>query len=223
VVDDLLPVLDAHREQAGDFEVGIGPYSEFREELPEMVDSCYRAAERINRLVTDLKGYARKDEGEAHVPFDINTVVQSAADLMGSTIRKATHNFILDCADDLPPVHGAARRIEQVIINLLSNACQALPRQDGHITVSTAYNRAAKEVHVRVQDDGVGIPPEALSQITDPFFTTKHDTGGTGLGLSISRQIADNHGGALVFSSAGGRGALVTLTLPATSHEEPHA
>ena len=221
VMDDLLPVLDAHQEQAGDFELGIAPYSEIREDLPEMVGSCYRAAERINRLVTDLKGYARKDEGEAHALFDINTIVQGGADLMGATIRKATHNFIINCADDLPPVKGAARRIEQVIINLLSNACQALPTQEGCITVSTAYNRAAKEVHVRVQDDGVGIPPEALSQITDPFFTTKHDTGGTGLGLSISRQIAENHGGALVFSSAGGRGTLVTLTLPVTSHEDP--
>ncbi len=119
-----------------------------------------------------------------------------------------------------PPVKGAARRIEQVVINLLSNACQAVPNQDCAISLSTAYNPAANEVHIMVQDEGVGIPPEAVSQITDPFFTTKRDTGGTGLGLSISRQIVESHGGVLVFSSAGNRGTLVTVTLPVPRNSE---
>jgi len=220
IVDDILPVLDEYKEKDGDFELGIGHYSEIREDIPEMVASCYRAAERINRLVSDLKNYARKDDGAVLDLFDVNAVVVSASDLMGSTIRKATHNFKVDCADDLPPVRGTARRVEQVVINLLSNACQALPSQECGITLSTAYNPAANEVHIMVQDEGEGIPPDYLSQITDPFFTTRHDTGGTGLGLSISRQIAENHGGALVFSSTGGRGTLVTLTLPASGDSE---
>ncbi|MDP6491438.1 MAG: ATP-binding protein [Kiritimatiellia bacterium] len=214
ITDDLLPVLDEHKEKEGDFDLGIGPYSEIREDIPEMVASCYRAAERINRLVSDLKNYARKEDGEVRDLFDVNAVVQGASELMNSTISKATHHFSVTCADDLPPVKGAARRIEQVVINLLSNACQAVPNQDCAISLSTAYNPAANEVHIMVQDEGVGIPPEAVSQITDPFFTTKHDTGGTGLGLSISRQIVETHGGALVFSSAGGRGTLVTIALP---------
>jgi signal transduction histidine kinase len=216
IVEDLVPVLDEHKEKEGDFELGIGNYSEVREDLPEMVASCYRAAERINRLVTDLKSYARKDDGVVLDLFDVNAVVQSAADLMGTTVRKATHHFRIECADNVPPIRGTARRVEQVVINLLSNACQALPNQDCGITLSTAYNPAANEVHIMVEDEGVGIPAESLSQITDPFFTTKHDTGGTGLGLSISRQIAENHGGSLVFSSSTtGRGTRVTLTLPA--------
>ncbi len=220
MVDDLLPVLDERREKDGDFELGIGNYSEVRDDIPEMVACCYRAAERINRLVSDLKSYARKDDGVVLDQFDVNAVVQSAADLMGSTIRKATHRFKVECADDLPPIKGTVRRIEQVVINLLSNACQALPNQDCGITLSTAYNPASDEVHIMVQDEGDGIPSDYLSQITDPFFTTKHDTGGTGLGLSISRQIAENHGGALVFSSAGGSGTLVTLTLPVQNNNE---
>jgi len=220
IVEDLMPVLDELKEKEGDFDLGIGNYSEVREDIPEMVASCYRAAERINRLVSDLKNYARKDDGVVADLFDVNAVVQSAADLMGSTIRKATRHFKVECADNLPPVRGTARRVEQVIINLLSNACQALPDQDCGITLSTAYNPAAQEVHILVQDEGEGIPAESLSQITDPFFTTKHDTGGTGLGLSISRQIAENHGGSLVFSSTGGRGTLVTLTLPTRGNNE---
>ncbi|MBL7077582.1 MAG: hypothetical protein ISS31_08925 [Kiritimatiellae bacterium] len=220
IVDDILPVLDQLKEKEGDFDLGIGSYSEIREDIPEMVASCYRAAERINRLVADLKNYARKDDGIVLDLFDVNAIVQSAADLMGTTIRKATHHFKVECADSLPPVKGTARRVEQVVINLLSNACQALPNQECAITLSTAYNPAAGEVHIMVQDEGEGIPPESLSQVTDPFYTTKHDTGGTGLGLSISRQIAENHGGALVFSSTGSRGTLVTLTLPVSQDSE---
>ncbi len=218
ITDDLLPVLDKHKEREGDFQLGIGPYSEIREDIPEMLASCYRAAERIRRLVSDLKNYARKEDSEVHERFDVNAVVEDAAELMSSTIGKATHHFSVTCADDLPPVKGAARRIEQVVINLLSNACQALPNQDCAISLSTVYNPAAREVYIMVQDEGVGIPPEAVSQITDPFFTTKHDTGGTGLGLSISRQIVESHGGALVISSAGSRGTLVTVTLPVPKH-----
>ncbi len=219
MIEDLLPVLDAYKEKEGDFDLTIGSYGEIRDDIPEMVASCYRAAERINQLVTDLKSYARKDDGEVRDLFDINTVVQSAADLMGSTIRKATHHFSIECADDVPPVRGAARRIEQVVINLLSNACQALPSQECGITLSTSFNPASNEVLVMVQDEGEGIPLDVLSQITDPFFTTKHDTGGTGLGLSISRQIAESHGGTLLFSSTSGRGTLVTLTLPLPREE----
>ncbi len=220
IIDDLIPVLDERKEKDGDFDLSMGAYSEIRDDIPEMVASCYRAAERINQLVTDLKGYARQDDGVVQDLFDVNVVVQSAAELMGSTIRKATQYFKVECADDLPPIRGTARRVEQVIINLLSNACQALPNRESAITLSTAYNPAAHEVHIMVQDEGEGIPAESLSQITDPFFTTKHDTGGTGLGLSISRQIAENHGGSLVFSSTGGRGTLVTLTLPAPKESE---
>ncbi len=223
IVEDLRPILDERKEKEGDFDLSIGSYSEIREDIPEMVASCYRAAERINRLVTDLKCYARRDDGVVLDLFDVNAIVQSAANLMGVTIRKATHNFKLKCADDLPSVRGTARRIEQVVINLLSNACQALPNRDCGITLSTAYSPAAHEVYITVQDEGEGIPPESLPQVTDPFFTTKHDTGGTGLGLSISRQIAENHGGALVFSSTGGHGTLVTLTLPAPRDSEETA
>ncbi|NQU38984.1 MAG: hypothetical protein HQ523_03440 [Lentisphaerae bacterium] len=220
VIDQLLPILDAHSEVQGDFDTALGSYSAVRDEIPEMVASCYRAAERINRLVSDLKSYARKDDGDVRESFDVSTVVQSAADLMGSTIRKATHHFSITHDDELPPVMGAARRIEQIVINLLCNACQALPDQECAISIATTYNRATQEIHVRVQDEGIGIPPDSMPQITDPFFTTKHDTGGTGLGLSISRQIADSHGGTLVFSSADGRGTQVTLTLPVQSDRE---
>lgn len=220
IIDALLPALDDYQQQEGDFDLGLGTYTEVRSDIPELVATCYRAAERINRLVSDLKGYARKDDGDTSSLFDVNAVVQSAADLMASTIRKATDHFSITCADDLPLVRGTARRVEQVAINLLSNACQALPDRERAIMLATTYNPAADEIHVMVQDAGTGIPAESLAQVTDPFFTTRHDTGGTGLGLSISRQIAENHGGTIVFSSSAGQGTLVTLTLPVARNEE---
>lgn len=215
LVDAILPVLDAYREEHGDFDLGRQSYGEVRADIPELVGSCVRAAERIHHLVTDLKGYARKDDQPTAESLDVNEVVRGAVSLMGATIRKATDRFTTDYAGGLPPVLGAGRRIEQVIINLVGNACQALPARDCAIAISTRHDRRARRVLICVADEGKGIPAEHLSRITDPFFTTKHDDGGTGLGLSISQQIVENHNGTLSFESRSGRGTTVTVALPA--------
>ncbi len=114
----------------------------------------------------------------------------------------------------MPPILGNAQRIEQVLINLILNACQALTSQDQGIFVSTRFDSVLQRVIVVVRDQGCGIAPEHLSHLTDPFFTTKRETGGTGLGLSVSATIVQQHGGTLDFYSIPGEGTTVTLALP---------
>jgi polar amino acid transport system substrate-binding protein len=100
------------------------------------------------------------------------------------------------------------------MINLVQNACQALPDAQKGIFITIQFDRKASNIVIHVRDEGMGIPPETLLNITDPFFTTKHDSGGVGLGLSISSKIVEEHGGTLKFESEIGAGTTAEITLP---------
>ncbi|MDA0576749.1 MAG: ATP-binding protein [Verrucomicrobia bacterium] len=214
ICNDLIPILDRVRVQEGDFDVGMRSYSEIREELPELVQVLEKAAQRIKGLVDDLKSYARQGSEILTEAVDVNATLQAAANLMHPLIRKATQRFTVEKAASLPTVIGNKQRIEQVLINLLSNACQALGSPQAAIVASTRWDADTGYVEVAIRDEGRGIAPEDLARITDPFFTTRKDDGGTGLGLSISRTIVENHKGQLVFTSEVGKGTVATVRLP---------
>lgn len=112
------------------------------------------------------------------------------------------------------PVSGIQQQIEQVIINVLQNACQALTSREQSILIETGVDRSGKLAVIKVADTGAGIKPEHLGFITDPFFTTKRKIGGTGLGLSISSSILEEHKGRFNFSSEPGKGTTVEIILP---------
>ncbi|HPT00824.1 MAG TPA: HAMP domain-containing sensor histidine kinase, partial [Candidatus Aminicenantes bacterium] len=112
----------------------------------------------------------------------------------------------------LPPVMGNFQQLEQVVINLITNSCQALSSPDEEVELSTFYEEG--RVKLRVRDQGSGITGESMKHIFDPFYTTKRETGGTGLGLSISYNILKNHGGELIFDSEPGRGTSAIISLP---------
>lgn len=218
---DAKELLEERYRAEGDFMLGGLRYSAMREELPGMLDEMLDGARRIKRIVEDLKDFARREDAPQHAPLDFNAVVRAALRLVDNPIRKATHRFELACAEPLPRVSGNAQRIEQVIVNLVLNACQALPGPERGVRVATRHDAARGLVVLEVRDEGVGIPPEHLSRLTDPFFTTKRDSGGTGLGLSVSSGIVKEHGGALAFASAPGEGTTVTLSLPALQEAPP--
>jgi polar amino acid transport system substrate-binding protein len=113
-------------------------------------------------------------------------------------------------------VHGNRQQIEQVVINLVTNACQALRSKGGSVTVTTALDVEARAVLLEVFDDGVGIPPANLDRVTDPFFTTRQAEGGTGLGLAVTSRIVQNHGGSIRFVSNERQGTVVSVRLPVT-------
>jgi polar amino acid transport system substrate-binding protein len=205
---------ERHREQ-GDFSLGGIPYSRMRDEVPTMLDETLEGARRIKRIVEDLKDFARRDDTAVKEPIDFNSVVKSAVRLVDPTLRKATNRFEARYADDLPKVLGNPHRVEQVVINLIVNACQALPDPGRGVFLETDYDRETGYVELRVRDEGIGIAAGDLPNLTDPFFTTKRESGGTGLGLSVSAGIVKDHGGILTFDSQPGCGTTVTLALPA--------
>jgi polar amino acid transport system substrate-binding protein len=212
--DDAREVLDAHRLEHGEFQLAGLPYERMRSEIPRMIDDMLAASRRIGHIVTDLKDFARREDAPRLEPVDLEAVARAAARLVENRIAKATTRFEVELAPGLPRVRGHAQRIEQVIVNLLLNACEALPDPSRAVRLLSRRDVITRTVVLEVQDEGVGISAEHLAHVTDPFFTTKRESGGTGLGLSVSARIVKEHGGALEFRSAPGAGTVAILTLP---------
>lgn len=219
--DDAEPVLEEHYRRNGDFRLGWLQYSRMRNEIPQMFAEMHEGARRIKRIVEDLKDFARRDDADLSASVDLNEVVAAALRLVDNSIRKATSRFAVDYGAAMPCFRGNHQRIEQVVVNLVLNACQALPDSESGIFLRSWYDAERRLVMLEVRDEGVGIAPEQLPHLTDPFFTTKRETGGTGLGLSVSAGIVKEHGGTLAFSSAVGAGMTVTLSLPACPEKAP--
>ena len=179
-----------------------------------MLDEMLAAARRIKHIVDDLKDFARREDAPRLEPVDLNAVARAAVRLAGNALRKATSRFQMELARDLPPVRAHPQRIEQVVVNLLLNACEALPDASRGVRLVTRCDGAPGWITLEVSDEGVGIAPEHLARVTEPFFTTKRETGGTGLGLSVSSGIVKEHGGTLELSSTPGAGTTATLMLP---------
>ncbi len=213
--DDIEPILEEHFESHGDFMMGPLEYSRMREEMPAIFSEMLGGANRIKRIVDDLKDFARREDSKLTERVDLNAVVETSLRLVSTSIKKATEHFRVEYGAKMPPFQGNSQRIEQIVVNLILNACQALPDKERGILVKTTHDTSTNTLTLAVQDEGTGIAAENLARLTDPFFTTKRESGGTGLGLSVSAGIAEAHGGSLTFASEPEMGTTVSLILPA--------
>lgn len=215
----VLPILDRHSREAGDFNVGGMAYSMLQTRMPLLLESIADGARRVKTIVADLKDFARQSPSEMRDRIDINLLVEKAVGLLGNLIRKSTRRFQIDLGDDIPAFIGNAQKIEQVIINLVVNACQSITERERRVRIATWFDEAENCVAIEVGDEGCGIPEESLQRIRDPFFTTKRETGGTGLGLAIVDRIVRDHGGRLTFDSVVAVGTTVRVFLPAETDD----
>jgi PAS domain S-box-containing protein len=181
---------------------------EFRRECAEKVHSGIRKASTI---IENLLRFAHPSADKSRTPLDLLRVVEAALTLVDSQAKVQN----IEIRTHFPPepcqVLGVPSLLEQVFINLLLNAMNAMPNGG---TVNIFAQRAAKDVLVRVTDTGVGISQEDLDSIFDPFFTRAPLGKGTGLGLSICNSIVDQHGGSIVVESQSGKGSTFTVKLP---------
>ncbi len=214
-INDTQHIVEAYYQENGDFTAAGIPYSRMRSKVLPKILEMQEGAKKIKRIVDDLKGFAKRDESDHFFLIDFNSTVETAVRLVENTIRKSTDHFDTSYAQDLPKIKGNAQRIEQVIVNLILNACQALRNSNEGIAISTRYDRELEEVVFEIRDEGEGIAADDLLHLTDPFFTTKRERGGTGLGLSVSAGIVKEHRASLEFRSTAGHGTAATLRLPA--------
>lgn len=211
----LKPILDEHYRSNGDF--FLAPrikYSEMKDDVTRLITGILDGARRISNFVGELKEFAAPARALPAEEIDINRVVRSATRLLTNLIKKSTDSFSLCCGENLPKVWGHFQHLEQVVVNLIENSCQALPNRQKGLSVITDIDSDRGMVFIEINDEGSGMTADTLKKIMDPFFTTKRKSGGTGLGLSISSKIISDHDGLLEFSSQPGRGTSAVIRLP---------
>ena len=211
---EITPILEEYLATRGDFALAGLPYTKARERISQLISGIAEGGARIERIVTGLKNFSRQDPGELNQTVDINAAAESALVIVNDLVKKSTNNFSVDYGRDLPPIRGNCQQLEQIIINLITNSCQALADREKRIALSTALVPGKDSLRILIVDEGEGIPPEDINHVFDPFFTTKRNSGGTGLGLSISYNIVKNHGGSLLLTSNPGKGTTAEIFLP---------
>jgi two-component system NtrC family sensor kinase len=172
---------------------------------------------RASQVVKDLLAFARRSD-PLREPLDLNMVVSRTLRLRGYQLSSNHITVDMDLATELPAVIGDARQLQQVCLNLVTNAVQAMtPQGSGSLVVATRHDR--DRVVLEVRDTGPGIPDGARAHVFEPFFTTKGEGEGTGLGLSVSYGIIAAHGGTIEVASTSAAGTTFRVTLPAVDDE----
>jgi signal transduction histidine kinase len=171
--------------------------------LLDLVERTRKETERINRIIKDLLQFSKPPSSHRE-DVDVNRVVQDSLKVVSVQERFQAIAIDLSLAENLPLAKGNSDQLQQVLFNILINAADAMP-QGGSISVRTEKDKLW--VIIAIKDTGVGIAPEDLSKIYDPFYTTKSPDKGTGLGLSISLKIIDELGGRIKVQSEKGKGA----------------
>ena len=186
-------------------------------DLPNLFAESHDGIKRITTIIGNMRNFARKDAEDDFAPFSLNKGIQDTL-IITRNAYKYRAEIILELAD-LPDINGVAGQINQVLLNLIVNAAQALNEMEfeagkkGTITIRTG--REGNEVYCQIEDNGPGIPDDVVSHIFDPFFTTKAPGEGTGLGLSISYEIIVNkHHGSLSVCRGAEGGTCFRLGLP---------
>jgi two-component system NtrC family sensor kinase len=207
----VLGVTELLRERAG-----------HDESFMRQLDLTHRQARRAARIVQNLLEFSRPGSAQKKL-LDVNNLIERTLQLHEHSLRR--NNIEVDFRPDtgLPGIMGDANQLIQVFLNLVTNAEQAIRevRESGRLTIR--QGRSGDRISITFQDDGVGIRPEALPRIFDPFYTTKRPGGGTGLGLSICMSIVREHGGLIEAEALPAGGSAFTVTLPPAPAEKVSA
>ncbi|MBN1196376.1 MAG: HAMP domain-containing histidine kinase [Candidatus Aminicenantes bacterium] len=194
------------------------PFTDIREMIPKMLKNNVQGARQISTITSKLKDFTRQPP-EKRGRTDINRALEYAVAILDKKIRKCTNHFHFKLSRQLPPAKGNIHEIEQVFINIILNALQALPDKTCEVSVSSAFAKKNNEIMVTIKDQGRGMEPAVLDRIMEPFFTTRENSDGTGLGMYIAYAIVEKTGGNLEISSKPGMGTEVTVCLPAEKIE----
>ncbi len=190
-------------------------YERLSEDLVWLFEDCSHGAERISSIVKNLRIFSRLDESEI-TRTDVQEGIDSTVRLLSQYYSAGNITLVREY-ENLPPVEAFAGQLNQVWMNILVNAAQAVGKKNGQVTIRTFVDEAFAVI--QISDTGAGIAPEMLSRIFEPFFTTKSVGEGTGLGLSISFGIISQHRGTIEVESVVHKGTTFTIRLPIENHQ----
>lgn len=184
-----------------------------------LLEDIYECGKRCKNIIQNLLTFSRQDE-YMFEKFSVNQSVEKVLSLLGYQFRQQQISLEVYLDRDIPFIEGNSKQIEQVIINLLINARDALDERKENKRIIISSDRNDQFVYLTIEDNGIGIPKELHHEIFHPFFTTKNVTKGTGLGLSVSHGIIESHHGKIHLESEVGKGSKFIIKLPITNENE---
>jgi PAS domain S-box-containing protein len=185
-----------------------------------LLQKVRRQADRATDIVNNLLNFSRTGSVTEFAAVDIHRVLDDTVQLLEPQLRRSQIEIVRDYAPEMPQVFGNSVKLQQVFTNLILNARDSIANSSGRITLGTQVAAGEDSLVVEVTDTGVGIAPENVAKIYDPFFTTKGVGRGTGLGLAVTYGIVQEHAGHISVASTPGQGTTFRITLPTADHRE---
>ena len=217
---DFLPILMQRKKRRPEQKFGGLAYDFLEDNLVQLVADMELAAHRVAKTVADLKNFSKQSNVAEKAPMQVNLAVNNAMRLAKTTLQKSSVHVSLELEDDLPLIEGNLQSIEQIVLNLIINAVQAIDHGRGKIEIKTGFQSKNGRVYINIKDNGKGISSTLADKIFLPFVTDKQDEGGTGLGLSVTYSMVKSHQGEIEFQTQAGRGTSFTAHLPTLLNRE---
>ncbi|MBI4776088.1 MAG: response regulator [Deltaproteobacteria bacterium] len=215
---ELLPIMDKHAEKRPNYQLFGMSYPEFRRDLFRLLDNLEHGSNRISATISSLNEFARESSQDKGQWIDLRHVIDKGVAICRGEIKKRVKSFELDVQEGLSPVYTNPEALEQILINLLINAAQAMDKDGSWVKLSIRDRETAQdELIIEVSDNGCGIEEGHIRKIFDPFYTTKGAGVGTGLGLYVCHSIVEREGWRIEVESQAGIGSKFRLVLPRTT------
>lgn len=212
--EDLFPIMEEYSITHPGLKIARLNYDVFKENIYILVNDMINGANRTKKIVADLRNFAKKDDGSLIEDIDLNYLITNNLTLTQKHIKKYAE-LEIELSENIPTFKGNMSKLEQVFLNLVMNASEAIENGHGLIKILTGFDKTKSEVLLIIIDNGCGMDDTTKKNIFDPFFTTKRNKGGTGLGLSITYGIVKDHEGKIEVESKIGEGTKFTIRFPA--------
>jgi PAS domain S-box-containing protein len=213
-IEKLLPIVDDYAKDHPDLEFFCMSYQDFREDIFKLLANMEHGSHRINATVSGLKGFAKSRETRGERWVELRQVIEQGVAICRSEIRKRVKTFEVDIPESFRPIFTDPEAVEQILINLLINAVQALDKEDSWIRLRVVTEGMFPDhCVIEVSDNGCGMDENTRKKIFDPFFTTKASLG-TGLGLYVCNSLIVGLGGLIEVESEVGKGSTFRIVLP---------
>jgi signal transduction histidine kinase len=214
-VEEIMPIVDKYAGEHPEIEICNMSYSDFREDIFKLLDNVEHGSCRISSLVSNLKDFSQPKNRIQEQWIDLKPIIENVISLFRSQLGERSKIFTATIPVNLPQVWSDSYALEQILINLLVNAKQALENTDSKIELSVeVHSNWLNHIILKVKDDGCGMNEKTIQKIFDPFFTTKHHAGGTGLGLYVTQNLVKSLGGRIEVESKPSKGSIFKVILP---------
>ena len=214
-IKEIIPIVDDYATERAEFEVCHLAYPEFRQDIFKLLNNMENGSVRISSFVSNLRDFSQEKVGMRKKWIELKDVIESVLSICLSKIKNSVKTFVKNVPEDLLSIYTEPYALEQILLNLLINATQAVDKKDSWIKLTVSmFDGRQDQLSIEVSDNGCGMDEETQFKIFDPFFTTKSPMDGTGLGLYVCHTMVERLKGRIELESEPGKGSLFRLILP---------